>query len=336
MRKNRQFQFLLYILVFLFVGIIGSNEVEAASCDNQKYQCITCTYADKDWEVTYTVSADGTGGESFVEGSPEYKEVKKHGFPENQKKDNITSTHFYDESLGKLKCPGVIYSTKSAAGFTFSGNKSGSAMQKKASSDNGKSYKSSLTGDVKKCTVHSFDKKTTCNLKIRLSKVEVLECNPPKNVSIDSTITADLFKDGCGSGLHLECHDLDSNCTLRYGEGYGSTEGEKTKTQTDYQDDIEKDTIKIGVLSCESLSGLTGFFSRIYKWVEIFMAVALVILTMLDYAKAVISSDDNLTKKANKHVVTRFIILVIIFVLPTLITIALNVFLPNYTFCLNF
>lgn len=49
------------------------------------------------------------------------------------------------------------------------------------------------------------------------------------------------------------------------------------------------------------------------------------IMSSLDYLKAVLNSDDDSLKKANKKLVTRLMLIVALFLLPTLVSVLLNV-----------
>ena len=49
------------------------------------------------------------------------------------------------------------------------------------------------------------------------------------------------------------------------------------------------------------------------------------IMSSLDYLKAVLNSDDDSLKKANKKLVTRLMLIVAVFLLPTLVSVLLNV-----------
>ena len=49
------------------------------------------------------------------------------------------------------------------------------------------------------------------------------------------------------------------------------------------------------------------------------------IMSSLDYLKAVLNSDDDSLKKANKKLVTRLMLIIALFLLPTLVSVLLNV-----------
>lgn len=50
------------------------------------------------------------------------------------------------------------------------------------------------------------------------------------------------------------------------------------------------------------------------------------IMSSLDYLKAIFGSDEDSLKKANKHLMTRLVLVVALFLLPTLVSVLLNVF----------
>lgn len=72
-------------------------------------------------------------------------------------------------------------------------------------------------------------------------------------------------------------------------------------------------------LECSDIAELIDELAKIYNILKICLTAGLVVLSMLDFTKAVMSSDDDALKKAQKHLITRIIILVIIFILPVLI-----------------
>lgn len=94
--------------------------------------------------------------------------------------------------------------------------------------------------------------------------------------------------------------------------------------------------IHIGTLTCEGISDITSLVGKIYRFGIVFLVAGLAILSMADYGKAVMSDNQDAMKKANKHLVTRIIIIAIYVFLPLLINMALHVFLPNIKTCLNF
>jgi hypothetical protein len=84
---------------------------------------------------------------------------------------------------------------------------------------------------------------------------------------------------------------------------------------------------KSGTISCDQIKNITDFFNDIYLILEIIAVVALVILTMVDFAKAVISDSEKANKdmkKAQKRFATRIAITTILILLPIIVNIIIN------------
>lgn len=81
-------------------------------------------------------------------------------------------------------------------------------------------------------------------------------------------------------------------------------------------------------LNCEDILGdsLLDLFKSIFKYAQVGAIVVSVVLSMLDYAKAVMADDADALKKANKKLRTRIIVLVVLFLLPLLIEFILDTF----------
>lgn len=72
-------------------------------------------------------------------------------------------------------------------------------------------------------------------------------------------------------------------------------------------------------IQCSDIAELINECAKIYNIIKIALTVGLVVLTMLDFGKAVIGDAEEEMKKAQKHLITRIIIIAIIFLLPPLI-----------------
>ncbi len=81
-------------------------------------------------------------------------------------------------------------------------------------------------------------------------------------------------------------------------------------------------------LSCEEILGtdLIEFLKRLFFYIMIIGIGITVVMTMLDYGKAIASSDEEIYKKANKKMGRRIIILIILILLPVLIEYILIIF----------
>ena len=84
---------------------------------------------------------------------------------------------------------------------------------------------------------------------------------------------------------------------------------------------------------CNSLLGSTEdeesvawLLQQILNYVKILGPILVVILSSLDFAKAIITSDDDSMKKAEKKLVIRLVLAVALFLIPTLVSVLLNIF----------
>lgn len=84
---------------------------------------------------------------------------------------------------------------------------------------------------------------------------------------------------------------------------------------------------------CNSLLGSTSdeesvawLLQQILNYVKILGPILVVILSSLDFAKAIIASDDENMKKAERKLVIRLILAVALFLIPTLVSVLLNIF----------
>lgn len=86
-----------------------------------------------------------------------------------------------------------------------------------------------------------------------------------------------------------------------------------------------------GKITCEGVFGKDGkgqfakVLREIFKYMRIIAVGLFVIFTTLDFIKAISASEDNPIKTATKNLTSRFIYLLILLVLPTLINIVLSI-----------
>lgn len=93
--------------------------------------------------------------------------------------------------------------------------------------------------------------------------------------------------------------------------------------------DLNKDIAAIegkpvGTNSCGFSEKLLAWIVNILRWVKYIVPVLLIILSILDFIKAMASEKDDDMKKAQKHFVTRLIVAVLIFIMPLIIEFVLD------------
>lgn len=79
-----------------------------------------------------------------------------------------------------------------------------------------------------------------------------------------------------------------------------------------------------GSVDCECSTA--WLLQKILNYMRIIAPTLVAILSSIDYAKAVITSDEEDMKKVQKKLITRLILCVVLFIIPTIVELLLNVF----------
>ena len=88
-----------------------------------------------------------------------------------------------------------------------------------------------------------------------------------------------------------------------------------------------KDKFNIGnISSCGLSERIIKWVANIFKWVKYFMPALVVIITLLDFIKAIGSQNDDDMKKAQSKLVRRLIVAALFFIIPFLIQYTLEAF----------
>lgn len=100
--------------------------------------------------------------------------------------------------------------------------------------------------------------------------------------------------------------------------------------------DMEADKACIANNACKNKSSVLGnvececstayLLQKLLNYIRIIAPTLVVILSSVDYAKAVIASDEEDMKKVNKKLVTRLVLCVVLFIIPSLIDLLLRIF----------
>lgn len=68
------------------------------------------------------------------------------------------------------------------------------------------------------------------------------------------------------------------------------------------------------------------FLVKILDYLKLLGPLMILVLSSLDFAKAILTSDDESLKKAQSSLITRLILAALLFILPTLIEVILDIF----------
>ena len=110
-----------------------------------------------------------------------------------------------------------------------------------------------------------------------------------------------------------------------------NTDKDKDKTdKSDNNNDVQYNQ----ELECEGLLGdpekdpdsVAWFLVKILNYLKLLGPLMVLVLSSLDFAKAILTSDDESLKKAQSSLITRLILAALLFVLPTLIEVILDIF----------
>lgn len=110
-----------------------------------------------------------------------------------------------------------------------------------------------------------------------------------------------------------------------------NTDKDKDKTdKSDNNNDVQYNQ----ELECEGLLGdpekdpdsVAWFLVKILNYLKLLGPLMVLVLSSLDFAKAILMSDDESLKKAQSNLITRLILAALLFVLPTLIEVLLDIF----------
>lgn len=132
----------------------------------------------------------------------------------------------------------------------------------------------------------------------------------------------------CTAQLYLNCEfgEREHHCTLSKTQDADSEAiNTDTKYGKNYDSIVAFNKLEFNELSCETLTPLFEFTGMIYRYVMILLGVGLVVLGMIDFSQATMSGNPDAMKKAVKKFTTRVMIMVVIFILPSLLTMLFSI-----------
>lgn len=140
--------------------------------------------------------------------------------------------------------------------------------------------------------------------------IEKLHSIYAQNVRTSLNYVKDICNSEPGNDIKFDEAKLTNMLTT----SYETTVYKNVKLDTDSQ------------FSCGTLGDLADLVKIGYFIIEMVALVILVVFTVLDYAKVILSGEQDEMKKTNKRLATRLIIMVVLLLLPALINFVLGVF----------
>lgn len=94
-------------------------------------------------------------------------------------------------------------------------------------------------------------------------------------------------------------------------------------TTTDTNDACSDDSAVLGNVDCED--SVAWLLQKILNYIKIIGPSLAIVLSAIDYTKAIVTSDNDTMKKTNRRFVNRIIAAVLLFFIPMLTELVLNI-----------
>lgn len=122
-------------------------------------------------------------------------------------------------------------------------------------------------------------------------------------------------------------YQVNSNLEVAAINDYFLIADDEDKTINDTDETDTSNTKCKGLLGDpDNPDSVAWLIAKILDYLRLLGPLMVLVLSSLDFAKAILTSDDESLKKAQSNLITRLILAVLLFVLPTLIEVILDVF----------
>ena len=341
MKQNKLIKYSL-IAIVLFVGLFSINvDVYAGACDNYTTKCITCkTTIGQDscnYDVTFTVVADGNGGADI-------KSIdKKKNFTGNERfcsislESNLSGSDFINDYSTTLICPpSSYYSVTAGQGgtstYTIQTQETNNKVLFEKIEDNKKNFKNT-TNDSITCTYSGKDSTSgnkVADIKITTNgeSISTTATNGYK-ISTVTSISSSLFIDSSGNlfcpnnSFHIICGSSYNNkfCSLIEGEDIRGNTSSPVENGEEESDSYGTENANCGIFV-----EVIPYLEQVFIWIRILVPIALICFGFIDFTTPILSSDKDALSKATSKFIKRCIIAIIIFFVPTIVSLLLNIY----------
>ena len=358
--SKRMYKFSIMIILLGVFLLMPKEVVAAKKTDCDKYQCITCEATLKSgvvakWNIKS--SGDGSGTVKLtLDGTKSKKKYFKGIKNPKFSGEGLTSYESWlSDDNNKLEC-GNVYAyqivTKRGGAGTFPGikakfaKKENQKLKESARETSGatdylyQKVKTKMTktnnietafeGSRKKCTYEikkdsSSDRiKTPIDIKLTVtvtgSKVKTKAS--PSEYKVTTKLSAGMFKDGCPdlNDFIIKCVDnsgmaVNKKCTIQ-------RHVDRLHIPTI---DIDGDNeISCDIFGLENEGSVGWILQKIFDYIKVIGPILVVLLSAIDFIKVILSSDEKVMKQAQSRLVIRLIAAIALFLLPTLIQLAMS------------
>ncbi len=317
---------IISILLFL-IGIFALNGEVYAEVDCEKYACATCTYTLGQFTATYDIQSDGMGDLTVnFSGGLNYSGAHAPSVVNGV----FDSDYWKDFSNNQVVCKDIyLVSGMSGGGSQYTFSTTGNENQKMTLSSSTNNHLTFIDNshEYNSCDFTDRNINVTCTVQYLDGNISKVECgNFHFNERLSDLDGIDFSGQCSNIRLSLTCNISQRYCALTRNIGggvTGSQTGGTSPTPTpspspSQSPDTGDESINE---TCEGLLGpnLMDDISLIFTWIRILVPIILIIMGSIDFARAVLSDDQQELKKATSRFVKRCIIAVAIFFIPSII-----------------
>lgn len=311
------------------------NSSSVVSDFELEYSELTCTTSDNNLNYTWHVNADGKGG-ATVDFS--YKKKDSSSDTSYKVDSYLVAKDFYNKSNGKGKCPSKIYlvnyNISRTMGKKLYVEKQSNATTLNVSEKNNNKVWKDSSEKTRTCS-YSFPKivgqgsvdivilRNSNGLTYTVSdgyKMSDSTNIDPNLFDYDTSKSCPVFYGGCGQdGENKYCSITTEKSVIDNEDNAIKSKEDKEmeEKETDYKDfyeGVDKKYLKCGSLE-KIPTGLPKFTKNLYTLVKVIVPIILIVLGMIDFARAVVSNKEENMNQASKRFVRRIAAAVIIFMI---------------------
>ena len=354
--KNKNILIIVLLLTITF--FVGINKVFAATCSEEQYQCITCTYKmDKDSGADYdgtnyrvTLKSDKNGTvkkESSSLTNDSYglndSKVTANAFIKNNKLECIP---LYVKPDNRIGTTSITVTTES------DGNVPTTMLEP---NDNGKPFKASSASATLTCSnitiltsndsalseedmrgVNTANEKATITVSGNSFSITSIDDRYKLASNPTSEFRLSDFSNGCPEDMYIHCNAAEGAYDSCHLTRYSSTSdnyiysGTSTRVNSSAPStDSEEETENPFGSGYETRCSDVYYATLAWRIITVSATFLLIIFTSFDYIKVVVAGNEEEMKKAKKNIPKRIIAFLLFLFVPLIVRLIVTTFGRN-------
>lgn len=331
--------------IFTFFGLINGVEAETINCDNESYQCISCTYQFHHYTLTFYAAGDGQGG-----GRVELDSVKEHSWQDTYSLiSRATIEAFKNEDGDALVCPSSAYVSNRGDGtltYDVYGSEPGtvgltsSSIELESQSSNGADFLDPSTGEViasMEVTLRNADDSTRPPIRGDDGSILTATLTAYSNGEIRATmprgydaiispqITTRMIENN-SNRIVAECA-VGVNCRFIFDESIPEDSDDDDNPVTNPDELCDGNDCNISMRSVctnPNVSNTLRGIGILITLIKILVPAIIIVIGIKNLFQIIVSGKDDDMKKHIKSLVLRVVVGVVIFLIPGIIDFIYN------------